>query len=291
MSIQQASAPAARGAASQVARSAPSQDNAAPPALPAPIRATEPPAARHDLLGRQLARAVRERNAHPVLQRAIIAIKGASEAPSSVQTTTNCLKNLKLRATRGGSMGPSTVAAVNASAARPALRAGEALYILAHGSGTTVGGMDPAALGSTIVGWYGSQWFDGKIKLVACYSAKPNTFGGARTYAEELALWFKTNSTAAFTPASVDGIIAIGWADEATSKQVSISDTEWDIVDKRVDKNFKRTVGSLFAETDDKKRRLGLESEFPPSAGTRATGTTKPGAAPANPAKIRYIIV
>jgi len=247
-----------------------------------PSRA-EPVAARDDALTGLVARAVRRRASRPLLQRAIIAIDGPTDNALQLQATRNCLDNLRVKGTRGAAVGPALLGAI----APPALGAGETLYVLAHGAppGTTpnvdlaadtVGGLDPDQMGAQIVAWYPGVAYTGKIKLVACVSAaSAAAVRGGLTYADSLSRWFATNATGTFKPASVDGIIGVGWVDETTSKQQSIDTPRY--LDPSVDKN-------VFGDVTSATRQAGITRELGAIGGPyRVTGKASAGGG-----KVRY---
>ncbi len=237
------------------------------------------PAAHDDALAGLLARAVQQRAPRAILQRAIIAIDGPTDTKLQKDATTNCLDNLKARGTRGKSEGPTDLASIHP----PKLGKAETLYILAHGApdssmsiANTVGDLDPAQMGAQILTWYGAQRYGGKIKLVACVSAASSVVK-PKSYADSLRDWFALNATGKFRPASVDGIIGVGWVDETTSKQQSIELGAYLAAD-----------GSVFGEKDETARDAGITSELgtlggPGSGNVRVTGKSTAGGG-----KVRY---
>lgn len=267
-----------RGEAPPPLSAIPDRPHAQPPPPAAPL------ASRDDALTGLVARAVRRRASQPLLQRAIIAIDGPTDSPLQLQATRNCLDNLRVKGTRGTAVGPALLGAI----APPALGAAETLYVLAHGAphgltpttlaADTVGGLDPDQIGAQIVAWYPGLAYTGKIKLVACVSAA--TASGVRgglSYADSLSRWFATNATGTFRPASVDGIIGVGWVDETTSKQQSIDTLQYLTKD-----------ANAFGEPVSATRQAKITTQLGPVGGPgsgalRVTGTATGGAG-----KVRY---
>ena len=242
------------------------------------VAATEP-ARRGDALGVLLARAVQGRAPRATLQRAIIAIDGPNDTRLQKDATANCLHNLKARGTRGKSEGPKDLPSI----VPPKLGKTETLYILAHGaldrSGSmaeTVGGLDPTQMGAQLRAWYGAQRYSGKIKLVACISAATSATN-PKSYADSLRDWLAANATGKFRPASVDGIIGVGWVDETTSQQQSI-----DLA------TYLTANPSVFGEKVETTREAAITRELgalggPGSGRVRVTGKSTVGGG-----KVRY---
>jgi len=235
---------------------------------------------RDDRLAGLLSRSVARRQASgPVLQRAIIAINGASDKAPARQITKNCLENLETRHHRGPSVGPVDIDPSNAhTIAPPTLGKHDSLYILGHGNTSEIGDFKPNQLGAAIVGWYGGQAFRGKVKLVACSSGIVPSKGIGQSYAERLNDYFAANPTATFRPKSVDGVLGIAWVHETGGSIVAIDEAKYD-----EHEHAKRDVEGAFAEKDPTARQKGLETLFGrPDEHGSSTHTGKPGA------KVRY---
>jgi hypothetical protein len=244
--------------------------------------ATEPIAARDDALTGLVARAVHQRASQPLLQRAIIAIDGPTDSALQLQATRNCLDNLQGRPTRGAAVGPALLGAI----APPPLRADETLYVLAHGSlagsatyaAGTVGDLSPDQMGAQIEAWYSGMTYTGKIKLVACISAAtaPDVRNGV-SYADALRHWFAANAAGTFKPASVDGIIGVGWVDETTHQQQSIDTIDYLMADATA-------FGEPVSATREARITMELGAAGGPGSGAvRVTGKATGGAG-----KVRY---
>ena len=232
---------------------------------------------RDDRLAPLLARAVQRRSGGPVLQRAIIAINGASDKKTAREITVNCLVNLKSRPSRGPSVGPLDIDPTTAGMiVPPTLGKNDSLYILGHGNTDEIGDFDPDELGAAIIGWYGTQAFRGKVKLVACSSGIVDSIG--QSYAERVNAYLTANATASFRPKSVDGVLGIAWVHETGGNIVAIDESKYD-----EHETANRDVEGAFAEKDPQTRKQALETLFgrPDKRGS-STHTGKPGA------KVRY---
>jgi hypothetical protein len=181
------------------------------------------------------------------VQRAVLAIDGATDDKVSKRITRNCLTNLTSHKqiptatgkqvqdypagdARGQVYGPGTARAVLADLTAGSSTIGplETLYILGHGSTRKVADLTPGklatGLATAFTGYPGT--FTGAIKLVACYSAskfmdgKKKTAGTGETYASRLRTEFDTMSHATFRPRFVEGIQGISWVDEDTGQRV-----------------------------------------------------------------------
>jgi len=234
--------------------------------------------ARDDRLAPLLARAVERRaGGPPVLQRAIIAINGASDKKKARKITANCLVNLKSRPSRGPSVGPIDIDPTTAGTiVPPTLGKHDSLYILGHGNTDQIGDFDPDQLGAAIIAWYGTQAFRGKVKLVACSSGIVGSIG--QSYAERVNTYLTTNATATFRPKAVDGVLGIAWVHETGGNIVAIDESKYD-----EHETAKTDVEAAFAEKDPHNRKVALETLFgrPDERGS-STHTGKPGA------KVRY---
>lgn len=234
------------------------------------------------------------------VQRAVMAIDGASDDDTAKAITRNCLTTLVTKKqvqepsgsrkqpkfhsaadARGAVYGPGGVDAVRkttwAGIAAKQVAATETLYILAHGSGTTVGDLDAATLAATLAGAFDrfpGAVFTGKVKLVACYGAslkvddKPveDIHGRPITqpYAGELAAAL-SGRPGKFRPASVDGIAGISWVDEDTGRltgfdvtgETALNPLDW-VYDPR-----SGHLAAWFAalkERDPRKRKPAMEA-------------------------------
>lgn len=223
----------------------------APPV--APLQRVAAEGARQDPLAGLLARAVQRRAAGgPLLQRAIVAINGPSDAAPAQQVTLNCLYNLTHTRARGAAAGPAAVGAI----APPPLASHESLYILGHGNPNVIADLTPGELGDQLIAWYGTTGFRGKIKLVACSSAvKPHIFGSS--YASRLSSYLASNATDTFRPKSVDGVLGVAWVHEKQGNIVAIDDSEYDEQEKAG-----VNVEGAFADTDPTARRRKLKQIF-----------------------------
>jgi hypothetical protein len=163
------------------------------------------------------------------LQRAVVAIHGAGDNAAAREATEACLQNLgKFKGghefasgARGQTLGPDVVGSLNPPVGF--LGGGETLYILGHGAlDGTVAGMGPAAMAAQIKAWFGGMNYAGKIKLVACVSAMAQPALGGGTFANALAQALHPAPADTFRPATVDGIVGVGWVDEETGEMLSI---------------------------------------------------------------------
>jgi hypothetical protein len=197
-----------------------------------------------DRLAPLLARAVRQRAAQPVLQRAIIAIDGPNDNAAARASTRSCLTNLQQKA-RGNVAGPDVLANIVQG---PALGSpAETLYVLGHGSRSgTVAGLAPDAMAARLRAWYAGQPYTGAIKLVACHSAWTGTEllanGGqitaAQSYADRLARRFAGHPSRTFRPSAVQGLLGIGWVRPDTGKQLSIDTPDYRALDAQQQAEF-----------------------------------------------------
>lgn len=247
-----------------------------PPPVAALQRAAADPVVRDDALGRLLAGAVQRRAASgpPLLQRAVIAIDGPTDKAPARKITRNCLANLTQSGGRGAAAGPGAVKKIKP----PKLAQNESLYILGHGNTDEIGDLDPDALGTWILKWYGKRPYRGKIKLVACSSGIAPDLGAA-SYAERLSVHLRDNATTKFHPASVDGVLGIAWVDEKLDKIVAIDDDAYEYAE-----SHGTDVEGAFALKDPRQRRKALKGIFgkPNDVGS-SVHTGKPGA------KVRFL--
>ncbi len=190
----------------------------------------------------------------PQVQRAILAIDGASDDKIAKAATANCLSNLRtvksVQSSSGGKV-PTTYRAGDARGetygqgpannvradAHDGVAVGkvgdkESLYVLGHGGGNAIAGLDPTALASLLNGAMadlpGTAPYSGKVKLVACYSASLTEDGNqirdqkgtpiTIPYAGQLAAGL-SSQRGRCRPAMVEGIAGIAWVDEETGKK------------------------------------------------------------------------
>ena len=175
------------------------------------------------------------------LQRAVIAIDGATDTAGQKRATRACLENLTTRKgaraypggnARGRLEGPKVIGSI-AIGADLLARESEDLYILGHGGADlqTVAGLTPTQLATRIRQWLApmiatGKVFVGDIKLVACLSAagsSPWSGGAVTPYAQALARALAPlNADDPIQPKFVTGIVGVGWVDETTGKQLSV---------------------------------------------------------------------
>ena len=175
------------------------------------------------------------------LQRAIIAIDGATDTAGQKRATRACLENLTTRKgaraypggnARGRVEGPKVIGSIAVGADLLA-RESEDLYILGHGGADlrTVAGLTPTQLATRIRQWLApmiaaGKVFVGDIKLVACLSAagsSPWSGGAVTPYAQALAQALAPlDADDPIQPKFVTGIVGVGWVDETTGKQLSV---------------------------------------------------------------------
>jgi hypothetical protein len=196
-----------------------------------------------------------KQNAVPSVQRAILAIDGATDNQDAKDITKNCLMNLKTKKqvrvagaktpkfhpasdARGVVFGPGSAQMVKNNAwahiANRGLSSSESLYLLGHGGDNRVAGLSPDELAELLRDSFdrlpdGMAPYTGKIKLIACYSDSlkmddmPIVDAGSgaqitKTFAESTAESVRSRRTAKFSPQSVDGVAGISWADEETGR-------------------------------------------------------------------------
>jgi len=234
----------------------------------------------------------------PVVQRAIMSIDGKDDDDDAKAITRNCLSVLKTKKqvlepsgqkapkfhsagdARGSLFGPGEQNAVRAAAwagiAGGQVAPDETLYILGHGSGLTVAGLDASEMAEMLERAFGrlpsGVTYRGKLKLVACYGASlkvdnvpvndPTT--GApiqRPYASELASAISARP-GRFRPSSVDGIAGISWVDEATGRLTGFdvtNETELNPLDWVYQSNLLPAWFAALKETDFTKRRAAMD--------------------------------
>jgi len=202
------------------------------------------------------------RSVLPTVQRAILAIDGASDDDTSKAITRSALANLMQRKrirtadagdrvatdfpagdARGSVYGPG-VAGASLAALGSGVRAGgvdpdEALYVLGHGSGVTVADLDAedlaTALAQAFAAFPGAATYRGAVKLVACYSASMKSDGRPITrpdgtpipkpYGATLAAALARRSSRSFRPSRVDGVAGIAWVDELSGAKTGFDVT------------------------------------------------------------------
>lgn len=182
--------------------------------------------------------------AQRAIQRAILVVDGPADTADAKAITTTCLNHLGTKTTRKGVVtglggaAPRGRSIRTPSSAVPAVPPGflgedEPLYVLGHGepTGTTVGGLTAAQFADYLHDTFGHlfasgtrDFYLGRIKFVACISAKDAAKGAGVNFAASLASALKTSRKYSnhFLPISVDGIVGVGWVDGNTGKLQSI---------------------------------------------------------------------
>ncbi len=193
----------------------------------------------------------------PVVQRAVVAIDGASDDDTSKAITRSCFANLTTRKriptdgggrtpkgfpagdARGATYGPgpanAAFAGLAAGADRGDVTPQESIYVLGHGDGVTVGGLDASTLAGRLAGSLARlpDVYVGVVKLVACYSGSlvmdgqriidPKTKAPIdKSYAASLADSLTASKTPTFQPAGAEGIAGIAWVDEITGQKTGL---------------------------------------------------------------------
>jgi len=190
----------------------------------------------------------------PQIQRAILAIDGATDDGTAKLATANCLSNLQTVKSvlsdtgtkvptrypasdaRGVTYGQGSADNVGNEARRGVkegeVDASESVYVLGHGDGRTVAGLDPPTmarvLNDAMADRPGKDPYTGKIKLIACYSASLSSDGAPINneqgkpikvpYAGQLASQL-SQQKGRCRAAAVEGIAGIAWVDEETGKK------------------------------------------------------------------------
>ncbi|MGH9125405.1 MAG: hypothetical protein ACRDZ8_11875 [Acidimicrobiales bacterium] len=237
---------------------------------PRPAKSTGTPVSASDLLSLQrsignrvvvdlLARQAPLPGGPVRVQRAILAIDGASDNPAAKAITANCLTSLqsvksidedgggkvpkkyKASDARGVTFGQGDVGPVFQSAAvgMKARQVGldESIYVLGHGGGGKVADLTAPQMATRLNGAMGRmpgrKPYTGKVKLVACYSGSMNEDGApiqlnnqpiARPYADTLGSQL-ASQRGRCRPSQVQGIMGIAWVDEETGKKVGFDVT------------------------------------------------------------------
>lgn len=192
--------------------------------------------------------------ARPQVQRAILAIDGATDDGTAKRATANCLSNLQTVKSvlsdtgskvprrypasdaRGATYGQDSADSVR-NEARLGIQHGEvdaseSMYVLGHGDGKTVAGLDPTTmariLNDAMADRPGKDPYTGKIKLIACYSASLDSDGAPINddkgkpikvpYAGQLASQL-SRQKGRCRASAVEGIAGIAWVDEETGKK------------------------------------------------------------------------
>ena len=193
------------------------------------------------------------------VQRAVVAIDGASDDATAKAITMSCLSSLTTRKrirtpeggraptyfpagnARGTTYGPGAAAvtfkALAGGVAQGGVKTDESIYVLGHGDGTTVAGLDATTmatqLGDSFAQMPDPHVYSGDIKLIACYSGSlimdgqkivdPKTKQPIdKTYAASLADMLTARKTAKFQPSGAEGIAGIAWVDELSGRPTGL---------------------------------------------------------------------
>jgi hypothetical protein len=227
-----------------------------------------------------------------VVQRAIVAVDGDTDADASKRATAACLWNLQHTkrgkafddgGARGKVAGPAKRADLPSDLSGLLATDDESIYVLAHGSrySASIGGMDAATMAAWLKSKFSGRNFTGKIKLVSCHSGADRTnqrpgdaakgvYNFDRSYAQALAIALAPSDKDTFRPTSVQGVVGIGWVDEFTGAITAINKEKYDAAMSTMASNS--DVGALkssgkkanpFTEQGDPfKRGLELRAEF-----------------------------